>query len=1166
MELPSSSCDITRGHEYYLLHILLLEQASPVALKTVIKREEKKCGKNIGILLNENRHKIKTHYKTEYLQLFQEDNVTDDIDTWDTLQLCAVTLVLFKSDLTEPEVKAIQCIYDQRQDIEQYTECASLTFNTYNEKQHLLHDHLLKLITFIDDKANLDCKRMMFSFESKTMKLSETQIDKLTQTNDIKTHLKIAIDVDVVTENDIIGEQNHQKLQTNGQAFTEELQNKSVYINDSAILTCKLKLPTDENIKWRKDFKLVEISNNLMVMSKNGNHWLAISRASLEDTGQYSCVCGHISTTADLTVIDEALSVVLYLPANIVITENGNIDIECKVNLLTRKPVWRYKGEILQSSGRKVIQANGTTHKLMIMNVTLHDEGEYTVDFGNVSSKTAVQIQVETDLIHRKQITQELFRNWMRGALALKYLKIGLEGFSDMAVHKQHNDLMKKLGNSCSTCTDENLLPHKQDQCPRQRKHQCLCTKDQKQKSRQMCPNGGFCGNVYNQIVYKHRFQDPLLTNTDIQKWSSDAWSVATCFVNTTGYKCKRSAKEVDCAGLLSMCINNIDIEIMLGEVIIDGKVDAFTKAREARNDILHSPNYELSENQLNMFIIMFKEVLEIKDKHGNTPLKGEPGVEEALRLLDMVQQNQIEINLEQEVRQLREHGMSRLEEKYQTARKQHELKLQLIEQQIKDKKNELRLMQILRSAGKQQNLKEHFLLDLKIKVIAKNGEKSAEGNQQVYEVMRYYIKDTGLPLDEKSTDTPVYHLVNLIKAIKKCRIVDISTTDQSSIDIQINCPSSKAMEDFFKSVISNELQQQLFDLRRWLQVKYNIESYDIIANCSTNGIEKAKQRLHFTDVTRTMTCAEHQNTQCTLYCPDHDTFLCTACRESRHGKCLGIKQVTSERPYVEQKRRFNIKSLKGTYNVMINKNLIHGDNNDQFMRYISSMCMLSNNEVLLADYENKRLKKLNSSYKVISYCDVPENPYSVCYIGNDTAVAGLRGNTIQYVNVSGKINLRQLVKLDHECLGLVCHGDTLYVSSGDTIYKYDKNCKQKQVLYHYPRIIDSPSIAISDNGERIYLSTDTGLTTIDANGTHLFSSQFEYYIIRDICIACEGIILVLDETKYLHQLDKHWAVESMPLYDLVPRSMCFDRERCRLIVGGDNDKIYVYKCEFLLS
>ncbi|XP_060584649.1 uncharacterized protein LOC132740700 [Ruditapes philippinarum] len=819
MEMPSSKkYDKTRGHEHYLRHILLLEQASPIALKAIINREVTKCGRDLCILLNENSHTIKTQYETEFLQLFQEDNINDYIDTWDTLQLCAVTSVLFKSGLTGTEVKAIQCIYDQRKDIEKYVEYASLTYNTYKEKQKLLHEQLLELITLIDDQANLDCKRMVFSFESKLMTLSESQIGKLTRTNDIKTHLKIAMEVNVVTDNDITSEEDDQKLPTNYQMFTETLRNKSVYINDSAILTCKLNLPIDENVEWRKDYKPVEISNNLMVMSKNGNHWLAISRASLEDTGQYTCVCGHISTSADLTVIDEALSVVVHFPVKIEVIENGNIDIECKVNLLASKPVWRHKGELLRSSGRKVIQAKGCTHRLMITNLTLEDEGEYTVDFGNVSSKTTVQIQVETDLIHRKQIKQELYRNWMRGALALKYLKIGLEGFSDKAVHKQHNDLMKKLGNYCNTCTEESLLPHKQDQCPRQRKHQCLCTKGQKQKSRQMCPNGGFCGNVYNQIVYKHRFQDPLFTNTDIQKWSNDAWSVATCFVNTTGYKGKQSAKDIDCSGLLSMCINNIDIEIMLGEVIIDGKIDAFAKAREARNDILHSPNYELSENELNKFIRMFKEVLEIKDKHGNTPLKGEPGVEGALRLLDMVQQNQIEMNLERDMRELREHGMSRLEEKYKTAEKQRELKLQLIEQQIKDKENELQLMLNLRSAGKQNNLKEHILLDLQINVIAKNGEKSAEGNQRVYEVMRDYIKDnddmTGSSFVERSTDTPVYHLVDFIKAIKKCSIVDISPTDQSSTDIHINCPSSNVMEDFLKSIISNEFQQELFNLR----------------------------------------------------------------------------------------------------------------------------------------------------------------------------------------------------------------------------------------------------------------------------------------------------------------------------------------------------------------
>jgi hypothetical protein len=44
-----------------------------------------------------------------------------------------------------------------------------------------------------------------------------------------------------------------------------------------------------------------------------------------------------------------------------------------------------------------------------------------------------------------------------------------------------------------------------------------------------------------------------------------------------------------------------------------------------------------LSENQLDNFINLFREVLEIKDKHGNMPLKDEQGVEEALRSLNVV-------------------------------------------------------------------------------------------------------------------------------------------------------------------------------------------------------------------------------------------------------------------------------------------------------------------------------------------------------------------------------------------------------------------------------------------------------------------------------------------------------------------------------------------------
>jgi hypothetical protein len=233
---------------------------------------------------------------------------------------------------------------------------------------------------------------------------------------------------------------------------------------------------------------------------------------------------------------------------------------------------------------------------------------------------------------------------------------------------------------------------------------------------------------------------------------------------------------------------------------------------------------------------------------------------------------------------------------------------------------------------------------------------------------------------------------------------------------------------------------------------------------------------------------------------------------------------------------------------------------------------MLPNGEVLLADERNNRLKKLNSAYNVISYCDVTAQPDSLCYIGNDTAVARLGRYTIQYVNVSGNITLRQLVKLDHKCLDLACHGDILYIISGDTIYKYDKDkCEQKYVLYQFSENLPLPytymnAIAISDNGERVYFVTNTGLTTIDAEGNRIFSSR--HCTIFDTCIAGEGIVLVLDIKNILHQLDYNGKQHQTVDLNCPPflRSMCFDRERCRLIVGGKSDMIYVYKCEIVPS
>jgi hypothetical protein len=49
----------------------------------------------------------------------------------------------------------------------------------------------------------------------------------------------------------------------------------------------------------------------------------------------------------------------------------------------------------------------------------------------------------------------------------------------------------------------------------------------------------------------------PCWQNTDIQKWCSEPWEVAKCFINAPGYADKRNATDIDISGLLHVFINN---------------------------------------------------------------------------------------------------------------------------------------------------------------------------------------------------------------------------------------------------------------------------------------------------------------------------------------------------------------------------------------------------------------------------------------------------------------------------------------------------------------------------------------------------------------------------------------------------------------------------------
>ncbi|XP_053395789.1 uncharacterized protein LOC123524791 [Mercenaria mercenaria] len=690
--------------------------------------------------------------------------------------------------------------------------------------------------------------------------------------------------------------------------FTKKLQDTFVYVGEPAIITCKLN-DSDKAVIWQHDYKPVESTDSLKLVADEFTHWLVISKTKLTDAGYYSCVCGIESTKASLKVSERPLMITEKLhvtTAKADVRENMDIVLMCAVNLHTNEVIWNHDGTEITQGIRHLVEVQGLEHKLTIRNAKFEDDGDYTVAFGEKKSSTNLIIKGSLNLLHKKQLTEDLFKNWIRGALGIKCLKQGIQEFVENSVQSHHYEIKKQLPSVvCENCTEEVLLPsHIQGQCPK--KSKCLCSKQQ--NNRRVCPNRGFCSKFYDKIFFDHRFFDLSLANTDIQSWGIDPWSVATCYISTTGYKGKPSAKDVDCSGLLSLLINNNFIHRSLGDVEINGETDLFRQARDARNEILHNANYELSEGQLQCYIDLFKAVLEIKDAKGGAPLSGQLGVQDAIAYLN--------------------------------------------------------------------------------------------------------------------------------------EVVDRS--------------------------------------------------------------------------------------------------------------CVGLKQVVSERSYGKQNQSLIIKRKIGDYNVQIKNRLINRDANDEGDCGISSIRMFPDGKVLLIDNHNGKMKKTDSSYKVVSHCGIPflASWNDVCYIGNDRAVASY-SDIIRYVNVSGKMKHEHDVKLEHRCYGLACHGDILYVRGDDAIYTYTIHCQGKHLLYKIKETYPfSSRMAISDDGERIYITNVTAeLITIDNKGNHLFTlkTDIEHQIL-DVCVVRDGTVLVLDIEGSVHQVD--YSGKQVLGTIVVDRSYDIDIKR-----RDDNDK-----------
>ncbi|XP_052236355.1 uncharacterized protein LOC127848097 [Dreissena polymorpha] len=187
----------------------------------------------------------------------------------------------------------------------------------------------------------------------------------------------------------------------------------------------------------------------------------------------------------------------------------------------------------------------------------------------------------------------------------------------------------------------------------------------------------------------------------------------------------------------------------------------------------------------------------------------------------------------------------------------------------------------------------------------------------------------------------------------------------------------------------------------------------------------------------------------------------------------------------------------------------------DKYYCSITGIYVLTDGQVLIADWNNNSCKLLNQQYQVVSHCDVTEDVEDMCQITPSEIAVALGKNAsnthnVQFITVTqSQLTLGRKLELQHGCRGIDHHEGELFICSGTALFKYTLYGKQLCRLYE-----DRSSgytvrkCAVSPTGDRLYITSDSKpkLLTLARDGTLLYITNYRQN--KLLTLARDGTLL----------------------------------------------------------
>ncbi|KAK8746935.1 hypothetical protein OTU49_016904 [Cherax quadricarinatus] len=162
--------------------------------------------------------------------------------------------------------------------------------------------------------------------------------------------------------------------------FKRGLESCVVEENSEVVLECRTS--KEKQCKWFKGPTELKPSKNVAIEQEGLTHRLVIHSATPADTGKYKCTFDDQSTFANLTV--KSLDDFIEKVQDVEVQEREQAVLQVEVTNEKATVTWHKDGEeITERHDRFKLVSEGKTRKLVLMEATLSDEGEYTCVLGD---------------------------------------------------------------------------------------------------------------------------------------------------------------------------------------------------------------------------------------------------------------------------------------------------------------------------------------------------------------------------------------------------------------------------------------------------------------------------------------------------------------------------------------------------------------------------------------------------------------------------------------------------------------------------------------------------------------------------------------------------------------------------------------------------------------